>query len=61
MDAKEVDALHPDALKPILKVQPKPSRDDLRRPAGKKLAQDAGDKAPSLGEMFPGAANITVQ
>jgi hypothetical protein len=62
MDAKEVDALHPDALKPILKVQPKPSRDDLRRPAGKKLAQDSSDKkAPSLGEMFPGASNITVQ
>jgi uncharacterized protein len=62
MDAKEVDALHPDALKPILKVQPKPSRDDLRHPAVKKLAQDASDKkTPSLGEMFPGAANITVQ
>jgi hypothetical protein len=62
MDAKEVDALHADALKPILKVQPKPSRDDLRRPGAKKLAQDASDKkTPSLGEMFPGAANITVQ
>lgn len=52
-----MDKVHPDALKPILQAQPRPSQ---RLVTQRSIAQDSGDGGSFL-DRFPDAAKITIQ
>jgi hypothetical protein len=57
MDASRVDAMHADALVPVLEAQPKPSR---RVPQQQKLAADSQPQS-SFAERFPEAGKVVIQ
>ena len=57
---KGADKLHPDALKPVLEAQPKPST-RLARDRQVRLAQDSGKAEGDFASRFPDAMKITLQ
>lgn len=57
MDAKRVDDMHPDALRPVLEAQPRPSARISNTP---RIASDAKPEK-SFAERFPEANDIRMQ
>jgi len=52
--------MHPDALKPVLEAQPKPSM-RLTQDRQVRLAQDSGKAEGDFASRFPDAMKITPQ
>jgi len=57
---KGADKMHPDALKPVLEAQPKPSM-RLTQDRQVRLAQDSGKAEGDFASRFPDAMKITPQ